>query len=183
MQDCTISENCSQKEQFFKHWNISKECRVKSLCKNDLCINLNHLYISKVDMDFLENYLHCLENNCKIWLGKFVGQRPFYAEKDLRNLIYKKHGKLLKGHYISLSCENYKCLNVEHMYLCSKLDNIKSNRTKLNLDIVKQIRKDSCSGLSPAVLSEKYKTSKQNISLIINNLTWVDENYKPKRVK
>jgi t-SNARE complex subunit (syntaxin) len=69
------------------------------------------------------------------------------------------------------------------MYLCSKLDNIKSNRTKLNLDIVKQIRKDSCSGLSPAVLSEKYKTSKQNISLIINNLTWVDENYKPKRVK
>lgn len=176
--ECIINEDISQSDYFFKHWNISQNCKVKSTCKNSLCINIEHLYISKVDPNFLENYLHCSENNCKIWLGKFVGKRPFYAQKDLRNLVYEKHGKILKGYYIGLCCENFKCLNIDHMYLCNKLDNIKTKKSKLNFEIASRIRKEK--NLSLAKLAEKYNTSKQNISLILNNLTWFDENYIPK---
>lgn len=46
-------------------------------------------------------------------------------------------------------------------------------RSKLNMDIVKDIRKDFANGESVASLSERYKTTQSVIRNVVNNITWV----------
>jgi len=178
LKPCNISTaQVAQSATFFEQWNISKDCLVKSYCKNKLCIEISHLYISKVKLETLENYLHIGEDQCKIWLGKLRNERPFYSNVDLRNYVYKD---ILKGYSVSISCSNPRCLNLDHMYLVSKISNIRENKIKLNVIKAKEIRSLWAEGHSPEELSERYRITKQAVSLILNNKSWFDPEYTPK---
>lgn len=166
-----------QSETFFEKWNISKDCLIKSYCKDKNCVNLDHIYVSKVDIKNLEKYLHTDEKECRIWLGRLTNDRPFYNTQDLRNYVY---GEILKGYAVSVSCGNNRCLNIHHLYLSRKIDNLKTFLVKLNLEKAKEIRSLWAAGASPVELSEKYKITKQAISLILNNRSWFDNEYTPK---
>lgn len=177
MKPCIIGAAQSAAQAFFDCWNISKECLVKSYCKNKSCIEISHLYISKVKLENLENYLHIASDQCKIWLGKVKNERPFYSNVDLRNYVY---GSVLKGHSVSIECKNSRCLNLDHMYLVSKISNIRENKIKLTLSKAKEIRSLWAEGQTPEELSETYKITKQAVSLILNNKSWFDSEYTPK---
>jgi len=179
MTECILS-SVSQSDTFFKHWNICKQCLVKSYCKNDKCINIDHLYVTRVDLKNLEKFLHTDSNQCKIWLGKFTNKRPFYSTTDLRNHVYSMSSPILKGYRVAIDCNNYKCLNLDHMYLTTKIENITSYKIKINLDKAKEIRSLWAAGESPEYLSNKYSITKQAISLILNNRSWFDPDYTPK---
>lgn len=100
-------------------------------------------------------------------------------------------GEIPKGKWVLHTCDNPLCVNPQHLYLGTVLENnrdrvergrgrpagVRGERhghAKLSLRQVKKIRREySAGGVSQATLGKKYGVCHATISFIVNNKTWV----------
>ena len=131
-------------------------------------------------------------NGCMLWQGNFI---PLgYGSFQLNGKTQRAHRvayawahqlKMPFRKFVLHSCDVSACVNPEHLFLGSQLDNIrdmhkkkrgvvgeKSIHAKLNKEKVLEIRKKSKEGAPLKNLALEYNMSMGAISLIKNGITW-----------
>ena len=171
--------------------------RIHSQCKNNLCINPDHLFSGNENRFW--NKVHKLNEThggCWIWLA---GENPkgygifTLSEHGKKETIYAhryswqiKYGrKLPTVVLVCHKCDNPRCVNPDHMFIGNASDNIEDmcnknrqsrgeqiNTCKLSEEKVKQIRAAHTRGISVKDLSALYQVSTANIYCIIKKSTW-----------
>ena len=117
-------------------------------------------------------------------LIRFRGRRrlPYHVTWELSN------GPIPQGSQINHSCDNGRCINVEHLYLGDQFDNVRDIRRagnlamqKLTWEQVKEIRERYEPGkISHKSLALEYDVTDAAIRQIIINKTFHDPGYTPK---
>jgi hypothetical protein len=144
--------------------------------------------------NFLQKLVH--EDNCLVWsgyknkkgYGVFSLQGKTYLAHRVAYYIYNNsiNNSLLVLHRPDI-CNNPSCCKKEHLYQgnCKQnsLDMVsigKQHIQKLNLKQAKEIRDKYIKGATQEELAIEYCVHKGNISKIVLNNRFVDENYKYK---
>ena len=136
---------------------------------------------------FNENYSICKETGCWEWTGCFTysgyGRMMFnYQNYRAHRLSYILHyGEILDEMVICHKCDNKKCVNPEHLFIGTVLDNVKdrvqkgrtarnekSGLVKLTNKQVEQIRKRK---MSLSLMAKKYNVAESTIVRIVTNVT------------
>lgn len=152
-------------------------------------INSNNIYVGSTN-----NFRHRFSSH------KCLLRKNKHPNKHLQS-AWSKYGEESFQFEVIEGCEQNKLIEREQHYI----DNLKPHynklsiagssfghkmprdsilkRSKYNLDIVNNIRKDYKNGMTVSQLSEKYDISKRYIRSIAENKRWVDENYDPNLTK
>lgn len=136
---------------------------------------------------FNENYSICKDTGCWDWTGCFAvsgyGRMMFnYQNYRAHRLSYILHnGEIPDEMIICHKCDNKKCVNPEHLFIGTILDNVKdrvqkgrtarnekSGNMKLTNKQVKQIRKRK---MSLSMMAKKYNVAESTIVRIVTNVT------------
>ena len=118
-----------------------------------------------------------------IWGGKRL-------EKAHRVSYKINIGEIPKGMCVCHTCSNPYCVNPNHLWLGTQLDNIRyrgergrnaivkgkyNGRSKLTREIVKRIRKlHSKNGVSITEIAKMFKVAPNTIHYVVKNITWKD---------
>ena len=155
-------------------------------------------------MDFLERFCNFLppdlpEDNCWLWRG--AKDKNGYGMITRNGSTVKAHrvsyevhwGESLETYHCLHRCDNPSCVNPNHLFSGTNLDNVqdkvkkgrcytgdqkgeKNGNSKLTDAIVKSIRTEynSNSGvITHTALAKKYGVSRPTISYIVNNKTHI----------
>lgn len=95
------------------------------------------------------------------------------------------YGPIPSPLFVLHKCDNPRCVNPEHLYLGTQLDNmrdrqsrtgypqgIKHHMAKLTENEVREIRRLYADGTSQISLAEQFNSDQTNISMIVNRKTW-----------
>lgn len=128
-------------------------------------------------------------DECWIWVGGFTPSgyaRIWWDGKSRRanRVAWFLHYGVWPTLYVLHKCDNPKCVNINHLFLGTALDNMKDRdsklrqlhgernpHAKLNEDTVKYIR-STYKGEEYLELSEIYGVTRESISNIIRRKTW-----------
>lgn len=141
---------------------------------------------------FMDSVVHDEKSGCWLWTGfpdGNFGYGRFSADgvrAQTHRWSYVHHsGPIPDGMKVCHHCDVPLCVNPEHLFLGTQLDNMldrlakgkyargnNSPVSKLTDELVLGIRKELISGASLRVLSEKYKVSKKTIFNIKHNKIW-----------
>lgn len=141
-------------------------------------------------------------DNCWLWIGSTYrfGYGHFRRKINGKWIMYKAHrysyeyfkGQIPKGMLICHTCDNPACVNPNHLYSGTHKDNVDDmfsrNRKSrlirnpkhnlLSMEIAREIRKLKSD--KPAILlreiSVMFSTSLTQVSRILNNKIWQEEN-------
>ena len=141
---------------------------------------------------FEHNYMPEPNTGCWIWIaassnfgyGIIANGRTTIGAHRVSYMIYK--GIIPKGVLVCHTCDNAYCVNPEHLFLGTQIDNMRDkmakgrhvarksecNLSKLTKESVLQIRELSKSGLNNNQISKIVGTSRANISHVVRRLTW-----------
>ncbi len=135
------------------------------------------------------------KDGCWLWMHKQTKHRHDYGRiKIAKGKVIMAHravyeslaGKIPKGKILCHKCDNPRCVNPDHIFIGTHLDNChdclsKGRRqavkgeahyaARLNSEQVLEIYRDR-SGNSQFVLAAKYGCSQRNISAIKRGVTW-----------
>ena len=158
-------------------------------CKNQLCVNPEHLMNSKVSRFWAKVQKLPEDNGCWIWLagedkngyGKFSHTRAHRYSWELQ------HGPIQSTlACVCHTCDNPRCVNPSHLFLGENKDNtqdrnqkgrqakgIKSGSAKLTDEKVKEIRKLYATGnYSQDKLADLFEVNQSHVSSIVLRKTW-----------
>jgi plasmid maintenance system antidote protein VapI len=142
-------------------------------------------------------------NSCWRWIGcsnKKTGRGQTAAGgvscQAPRLAYFLEYGKFNKSLYVCHDCDNPNCVNPEHLFLGTSLENTKdryikgrgmksedSPTVKISMDIANSIRKDYLTGnFEQKNLCEKYGVSIKTISDVIRNKRWINPDYIYKKI-
>lgn len=92
------------------------------------------------------------------------------------------HGPIPKGQVICHTCDNPRCVNVEHLFIGTQRDNILDSirkgrynafgRQKLNAAQVLEIRALARRGLLHKDIARRFKVARNTVSQIVNRVCW-----------
>lgn len=94
----------------------------------------------------------------------------------------RMHGPIASGLFVLHKCDNRACVNPDHLFLGTHVDNMadmvrkgRQPSVKLSWPIVCDIRTQLKRGVSQAMLAKQYSVDSSVISEIHNNLVWKKE--------
>lgn len=96
----------------------------------------------------------------------------------------RAHGPIPAGMCVLHRCDNPPCVNVEHLFLGTQLDNIADrdakgrtvappSRRKLSFGVVAELRAAHAAGATQQELANRYGVSRGNVSKIVNGRSYV----------
>jgi hypothetical protein len=133
-------------------------------------------------------------NGCWIWLG--ASAPSGHGRIGNHNKVYQTHrvsweleyGSIPAGLCVLHKCDNPRCVNPEHLFLGTQIENLKdmdqkkrrrvgvgirNANAKLNNESVMEIREKYSSGsFTKTALSEKYGVSQSTIRQVVERKTW-----------
>lgn len=151
---------------------------------------------------FERKVLPWFENNgCQLWVGscnnsarKGSGHGRFYlngAYPLAHRVAYGLYvGPIREGMQVLHKCDNPRCVNPEHLFLGTQVDNITDMNSKgravalkgeahgmakLNVEIAEKIRQQHASGYSSRELARMYGVCKRTIQNVYQNKFWQQE--------
>lgn len=156
--------------------------------------NFKGLSIEERFMKFIDKS----ENGCWIWNGhlseKGYGKFNIKSKQRIAHRVSYElfNGELKEGFFVCHQCDNPSCVNPEHLFLGTPENNVqdmlnknrqakgeKIARSKLTWNDVQEIRRLWNTGKYLYVdLARKFDYSAQNITKIIQNEIWVEEEVK-----
>jgi DNA-binding MarR family transcriptional regulator len=128
-----------------KNGEISKNSRVKHYCKNIRCCNPTHLYLDVYDGTIYDNAFTDRfwrrvdikdKDDCWNWIaGK---DEDGYGFVEFHGVTYRSthiaymitRGEIEKELFICHKCDNPSCVNPDHLFLGTCLDNVKDRHLK-----------------------------------------------------
>ncbi len=127
-------------------------------CSRDC--NKNTLENKDAFLKKIEKRVSVLPNGCIEWLGfcNTYGRLQFNGKVDNATRVFwtLKVGSIPDGMYVCHKCDNPKCVNVDHLFLGTPLDN--------NLDAVKKGR---VKGKITEKEAKEIKSSKKNVATLV----------------
>ena len=175
---------------FFKdNPNLNNEGYLHSLCKNKLCVNPRH-FINRDQ--YIWSLIEKNDNGCWIWNGIIKNQYPYISinHKDIavHRYMYELHkGKIPKNHNVCHSCDVPKCVNPEHLWVGTQIQNIqdminkkrdykirgeKHHKAKVSLDQVIQIKKLLNKNMPMTKIQKELNISYKTIQHIKHGTSW-----------
>ncbi len=165
---------------------------IRHTCKNKLCINPKHLEIvgwGSKDIEY-----HIDDNDCHICSSHILNYGGYPKKGNssvIKYMFEKKYGKIKKGFVLRHTCDNRRCINLNHIITGTNVENsrdmvIRNRQAKgenhgnsklKDKDIIK-IRR---SKKTQKKLGEMFNVSQANISDIKLKNTWkhvLEENKK-----
>lgn len=140
---------------FLFNGDIPEKKSILNSCKNDLCVNPEHLYlddfknrrwrknIQSLEHRFWKNVQMESKNECWKWLGKKdshgYGEIRIFEEGKRERKLEKAHRiswrlmfhkSIPKGVFICHHCDNPGCVNPYHLFLGTHLDNMLDKKHK-----------------------------------------------------
>jgi len=133
--------NMNIRNYIWKFYNGTNEpVKLKNLCRDETCININHLYTGEEKLDTLDFFSDIYERSvfqedgCIIWTGALSRDTyPRWKKTMVRNYIWKIYNETDKIVKLENSCGNTKCINIKHLYIEDKWDNVKLRIKEGNL--------------------------------------------------
>ena len=123
------------------------------------------------------------KNDCILWakcLTKGYGQ--FRRSKKIvyahRVAYEERFGPIPAGMFVCHKCDNPACVNPDHLFLGTRLENIDDRdrklrfHSKLSKSDIEGIRKLSQQGVLQDAVAEKYSITQGAVSRIVNRKTW-----------
>lgn len=159
---------------------IPEESRVIHKCKNQSCVNPDHL-ITQTLIERFENKFIKL-SNCWEWIE---GKDDYgYGKFSMNSRDHKAHrvsyqlyvGSIPDGLLVCHRCDNPSCVNPDHLFLGTQSDNIMDatikNRTHPNRRIksqeIEMIKSSIDFGLTKKEVAEQFGISPSYVSYICN---------------
>ena len=118
---------------------------------------------------------------CWIWKGLtdshgYARGRNFepHLRMNIHRLFYKHFkGSIPVNYHLDHLCRVRNCVNPDHLEAVTSAVNMqRSNRVKVNAEIVKLIRKGYAEGITIGRLAFTFKVSDSLVSCIVKNRTW-----------
>lgn len=155
-------------------------------------IDFNHPNYEKFFKEKFYSQTKLMENSCLIWTGV---KRSGYGRINYKGKTFTctrlvwvwEKGEIPAGFYLCHKCDNPACVNIDHLFLGTKKDNMKdciekgrkpglkgekSHRAKLNEEKVREIRNLLIQGFSIMEIAKKFNVSGSAIWCIKHNLSW-----------
>jgi hypothetical protein len=186
---------------FSMHKNIDPlRLPVKHTCNNRLCVNPHHLFLP-TDVEEMAARLSIIEKysmpepNTGCWLWHQFLTIHGYGQLTFRKKIYKAHrfsyetfiGKIPKGLFVCHKCDEPSCINPDHLFLGTHLDNVKdmvnkkrhsfgerkinSKVTAVSAQIIRECWSKFGRGSQDRIASY-FNISQSNVSMIASRITW-----------
>ncbi len=142
---------------------------------------------NKTKQRFLIKTRTNMQTGCIEWIGAkkpngygnfFMGGKTYIAHRAIWVL---RNGAIPNGMNVLHKCDNPSCVNIDHLFIGSPLDNhddmYKKKRDnkakKLVLDDIEDITKLRAEGKTLKEIGNKYGVSESNIHYVLSGKTWL----------
>jgi hypothetical protein len=167
---------------------IPNENRVMQRCENMGCVRPSHLFLKDVSLEtrfWSKVKKGDRHDDCWEWIA--YKTRHGYGRFNFNGIINLAHriawelihGSIPVGMNVCHDCDNPGCVNPEHLFLGTQLDNmqdcVRKGRfcCKLKVEDVVQIRRKYAAGnISQRKLAAQYNISHQHVLVIVKRMIW-----------
>jgi hypothetical protein len=143
-------------------------------------------------LERIENHIFYSPDGCWYWTGAVLGvmKRARFAYKGrnaiVARVVYELHkGPIAKGLFVCHSCDNALCVNPDHLWLGTKMDNVmdmiskkrnayglRQPQSKLNPESIRKIRILIKQGVYQNEIAKMYNVTPCTIGAIKFRRTW-----------